>query len=99
MVGRFQSSPKETHALAIKRIFRYLKGIVELGLWYLRDGKFSFIAYSNANWDGSMDYQKSNTNCSFFLGNCLVAWLSKKQASISLSTTEVEYIATIECYT
>ena len=34
LVARFQANPKETHVLAIKRIFRYLKGTTKLGLWY-----------------------------------------------------------------
>jgi hypothetical protein len=35
----------------------------------------------------------------FYLGECLVSWLSKKQSSVSLSTTEAEYIATTSCCT
>ena len=34
LVARFQANPKEAHVLAIKRIFRYLKGTIEFGLWY-----------------------------------------------------------------
>ena len=34
LVTRFQANPKEAHVLAIKRIFRYLKGTTEFGLWY-----------------------------------------------------------------
>lgn len=45
MLARFQSDQKETHALAIKGISKYLKGTMELGIWYPRDGNFSFISY------------------------------------------------------
>jgi hypothetical protein len=37
LVGRFQTNPKETHVLAVKRIFRYFQGIVYYGLWYPKD--------------------------------------------------------------
>lgn len=47
---------------------------------------------SNANWEGYVDDRKSTSGCASFLGNCLVPWLSKKQSSISLSTTKVEYV-------
>jgi hypothetical protein len=46
-----------------------------------------------------LDERKSTNGGAFFLGDSLVAWLSKKQGSISLSTTEVEYIAAATCCT
>ena len=46
-----------------------------------------------------MDERKSTSGGTFFLGNSLVSWLSKKQGSISLSTTEAEYIAATTCCT
>jgi hypothetical protein len=40
MVGHFQSPPKQSHLLAIKRIFKYLKGTMTYGLWYPRNQNF-----------------------------------------------------------
>jgi hypothetical protein len=37
LVGRFQSNLKETHVLVVKRIFRYLQGTIDYGLWYPKD--------------------------------------------------------------
>ena len=51
------------------------------------------MAYSDANWENCVDERKNTSGGAFFLGDSLVAWLSKKQSSISFSTTEVEYIA------
>ena len=93
MVAKFQLAPKETHVLAVKMIFRYLKGTMNLGLWYPSKKSFSLRAYSDANWAGCVDDRKSTSGGAFFLGESLVAWISKKQTSISLSTTKVEYIA------
>lgn len=45
----FQYAPKETHVQDVKRIFRYLKGTLEFGLWYTRNDTLSFIAYSDSN--------------------------------------------------
>jgi hypothetical protein len=56
-------------------------------------------AYSDADWANCVDERKSTSGGAFFLGDSLVAWLSKKQGSISLSTTEVEYIAAATCCT
>jgi hypothetical protein len=49
-VARFQAAPKESHVLAVKRIFRYLKGTKEFGLWYPKGKDLSLIAYIDADW-------------------------------------------------
>jgi hypothetical protein len=99
MVGHFQSAPKQSHLAAVKRIFKYLKGTMTYGLRYPRNQNFQLIAYSDADWANCVDERKSTSGGAFFLGDSLVAWLSKKQGSISLSTTEAEYIAAATCCT
>ena len=59
----------------------------------------TLTAYTNADWVGDTDDRKSTSGGAFYLGECLVAWLSKKQSSISLSTAEAEYIAIVACCT
>jgi hypothetical protein len=87
MVGRYQVAPKQIHLQAVKRIFRYLKETITYGLWYPRNQNLQLIAYSDANWENCVDERKSTSGGAFFLGDSLVAWLSKKKGSISLSTT------------
>jgi hypothetical protein len=99
MVGRYHSTPKQSHFLAVKRIFRYLKEAMNYGMWYPRNQNFQLTAYSDANWANCVDERKSTSGGEFFLGDSLVAWLSKKQGSISLSTTEAEYIVVDTCCT
>jgi hypothetical protein len=53
--------------------------------------------YSNADWDGNADDRKSTSRGCFYVGTNLVAWLSRKQSSISLSTAKAEYIAAGSC--
>jgi hypothetical protein len=98
-VARFQAEPKESHVLAVKRIFRYLKGTKEFGLWYPKENDLSLIAYTDADWAGCIDDRRSTSGVTFYLGECLVSWRSKKQSSIFLSTTEAEYIAATTCCT
>ena len=88
MVGRYQYSPKQSHLVAIKRIFKYLKGTMTYDLWYPRNHNFQLTTYSDVDWANCVDERKSTSKGSFFLGNSLVAWLSKKHDFISLSTTE-----------
>jgi hypothetical protein len=54
-VARFQPAPKESHVLAVKRIFRYLKGTKEFGLWYPKGKDLSLISYTDADWEGCID--------------------------------------------
>eukprot|EP00253_Pinus_taeda_P026059 PITA_26059 len=92
MVGRFQSAPKQSHLLAVKRILRYLKRTPNFGLWYPKSSTLTVTAYTDPDCTGSVDDRKSTSENAFFLGDYLVSWLNKKQTSISLSTVEAEYI-------
>jgi hypothetical protein len=58
------------------------------GLWYPRNQNLQLIAYSDANWANCVHERKSTSGGAFFLGESLVAWLSKMKGSISLSTIE-----------
>ena len=55
LVARFQATPKVTHVQAVKRIFRYLKGAMEYGLWYPKGQDFTLKAFTDADWAGSVD--------------------------------------------
>jgi hypothetical protein len=99
MVGRYQYAPKQSHLLAFKRIFRYLKETMNYGLWYPKNQNFQLSVYSDVDWVNCMNERKSMSGGAFFLRYSLVAWLSKKQGSISLSTTEAKYIVVATCCT
>jgi hypothetical protein len=51
------------------------------------------VGYSDADWAGNADDRKSTSKGCFYVGNNLMAWMSRNQSSISLSTANVEYIA------
>ncbi|GJU55682.1 putative ribonuclease H-like domain-containing protein [Tanacetum coccineum] len=59
--ARFQVTPKTSNLLAIKRIFRYLKGKPTLGLWYSRDSPFELVAYTDSDYAGATQDKKSTT--------------------------------------
>ena len=99
LVARYQEAPKQNHLLAIKRIFRYLQGTAHHGLWYPKGKNFILTPYTVADWASCVDDRKSTSGGDFYLGESLVAWLSKKQTSISLSTAKAEYIAAAACST
>jgi len=48
MCVRYQANPKESHLSVIKRIMRYLLGIINLGLWYPKNSSYNLVGYSDA---------------------------------------------------
>nr|GFC58746.1 uncharacterized mitochondrial protein AtMg00810-like [Tanacetum cinerariifolium] len=76
---RFQVTPKISHLHAVKRIFRYLKGKPNLGLWYPKDSPFDLVAYSDSDYAGASLDRKSTTRGCQFLGSRLISWQCKKQ--------------------
>src|SRR5919202_809639 len=97
LCARYQANPKESHLMAVKRIFRYLKGTPNLGLWYPKDSGFELIGYSDSDFAGCKIDRKSTTGSCQLLGNRLGSWSSKKQHSVSTSTAEAEYVAAGSC--
>nr|GFC44405.1 hypothetical protein [Tanacetum cinerariifolium] len=77
--ARYQSRPTEKHLKEVKRIFRYLRGTVNMGLWYPKGSSFEQTAFSDDDHAGCIDSRKSIYGGIQFLGDKLVSWMSKKQ--------------------
>ena len=92
-VARFCAKPTKQHWMAVKRIFRYLRGTSNLGLLYHGKASPDCIGYSDADWAGDVGDRKSTSGYMFLFGGGVVSWRSSKQACVALSTTEAEYVA------
>ncbi|GJS92986.1 retrovirus-related pol polyprotein from transposon TNT 1-94 [Tanacetum coccineum] len=97
MCARYQAKPTEKHLHAVKRIFKYLRGTVNRGLWYPKDSSIALTAYADADHAGCQDTRRSTSGCMQLLGDRLVSWSSKRQKSAAISSTEAEYIALSGC--
>ncbi|GJT34126.1 retrovirus-related pol polyprotein from transposon TNT 1-94 [Tanacetum coccineum] len=87
--ARYQAKPTEKHLTAVKRIFRYLKDSINMGLWYPKDTGFELTAFSDSDHAGCLDSRKSTSGGIQFLGgDKLVSWSSKKQDCTSMSSAE-----------
>nr|GEW18646.1 uncharacterized mitochondrial protein AtMg00810-like [Tanacetum cinerariifolium] len=82
----------------VKRIFRYLKGKPNLGLWYPKDSPFDLVAYSDSDYAGASLDTKSTTGGCQFLGSRLISWQCKKQTVVATSSMKAEYVAGASCY-
>ncbi|GJX87040.1 retrovirus-related pol polyprotein from transposon TNT 1-94 [Tanacetum coccineum] len=91
--ARYQARPIQKHLKEVKRIFKYLKGTINMGLWYPKDSGFKLTAFSDADHAGCIDTRKSTSGGIQFLGDKLVSWMSKKQNCTAMSSAEAEYVA------
>ncbi|GJU59007.1 retrovirus-related pol polyprotein from transposon TNT 1-94 [Tanacetum coccineum] len=93
LCARFQEAPKTSHLEAVKRIFRYIKGTSQLGLWYPKGTGVETIVYADSDHAGDYVDRKSTSGVCTFMGCCLTSWFSKKQTALAISTTEAEYVS------
>ncbi|GJR51799.1 retrovirus-related pol polyprotein from transposon TNT 1-94 [Tanacetum coccineum] len=92
MCARYEAKPTEKHLHAVKRIFRYLRGTINMGLWYPKDSCITLTAFVNADRAGCQDTKKSTSGSMQLLGHKLVSWSSKKQKS---TATPVQKLNTL----
>ncbi|XP_059428579.1 uncharacterized mitochondrial protein AtMg00810-like [Corylus avellana] len=91
--SKFLQDPRDIHWTAVERILCYLKHSITHGILIWPCKTFHLIAFSDADWAGCLDDRKSTSIYCTFLGANLLTWNSKKQRTISLSSTEAEYKA------
>nr|GEW35968.1 uncharacterized mitochondrial protein AtMg00810-like [Tanacetum cinerariifolium] len=97
LCARYQAKPIEKHLKEVKRIFHYLRGTINTGLWYTKDSGFEQTGFSDADYAGCKDTFKSTFGGTQFLGEKLVSWSSKKQDCTTLSTAEAKYVSLSAC--
>jgi len=85
--------PYVEHLNAVKKILRYVAGTKDLALKYSRLPSFFLFGYTDSDYGGDKDDRKSTFAYVFSIGSGAISWASKKQSTISLSTTEAEYRA------
>ncbi|GJZ72601.1 retrovirus-related pol polyprotein from transposon TNT 1-94 [Tanacetum coccineum] len=93
MCARYQAWPTKKYLHAIKRIFRYLRGTVNQGLWYSKDSLIALTAFADADHAGCQDTRRSTSDSMQFWGDRLISWSLKRQKSDAISSTKAEYIA------
>ncbi|GKB54008.1 retrovirus-related pol polyprotein from transposon TNT 1-94 [Tanacetum coccineum] len=97
--ARYQARPTEKHLREVKRIFRYLKNTINMGLWYPKDTDFNLTAFSDSDHAGCLNTRKSTSGgIQFLRGDKIVSWSSKKQDCTSMSSAKAEYVSLSTCY-
>ncbi|XP_020706045.1 uncharacterized protein LOC110116696 [Dendrobium catenatum] len=85
-------NPTNIHFEAIKRLLRYIKGTIHIGLPLFRDNPI-LRSYVDSDWAGDETNRKSTSGFCNYLGSSLISWSVKKQTAVARSSTEAEYRA------
>ncbi|OAE27396.1 hypothetical protein AXG93_2015s1240 [Marchantia polymorpha subsp. ruderalis] len=96
VVSQYMIKPQKEHWQALKRIFRYLRGTSDIGLCYRNDTQCLVASYSASDYAGDVDSRRSMTGYVFTLGGFVISWKATLQPTVTLSTTEAEYMALTE---
>ena len=91
VVSRYAANPDDSCWTAVKRIFRYLRGTMQLKLTY-RGPMQPLTGYSDSDYAGDPATRCSTLGYVFNLGSAAISWSSKRQPTVVLSTCEAEYM-------
>ena len=92
-VSKFNFCLNEAQLTAVKRIFHYLEGTINIGLKYEKSANCNLVEFSDADWDGDMDDRHSTTGNLFLVSGGAISWFSRKQPVVAPSTTEARYVS------
>ncbi|XP_023763132.1 uncharacterized mitochondrial protein AtMg00810-like [Lactuca sativa] len=90
-VSQFPHVPTTDHFQALKRILRYVKGMISFGLSFTHSSFPSILGYSDTDWARCLETRRSTYGYSIFLDGNLISWSAKKQPTVSRSSCESEY--------
>jgi len=90
-LSQFMSKPTHSHLAAAMRVLKYLKGHPRQGLFFPCYSQIQLTSFSDADWGTCIDLRRSITGYCFFIGSSLISWKTKKQNTVSRSSSEAEY--------
>jgi hypothetical protein len=90
-LSQFLSKPTQSHHHAALRVLKYLKGCPGKGIFFPMNYSLHLQGFSDADWAGCVDSRRSISGQCFFIGSSLISWRTKKQTTVSRSSSEAEY--------
>jgi hypothetical protein len=91
VISQYMVRPTKEHLQSVLRILRYVSGTKDWGLLYRACTTMQLADYTDADWADSAADRRSASGYAFSIRSAAVAWSSKKQLTVALSSTEVEY--------
>ena len=83
--------PTEEHLQCAQRVLWYISNTKDRGLLYRTGTATQLVGYTDVDWAGNAADRRSTSGYAFSLESAAIAWNSKKQPTVALSSTEAEY--------
>ena len=96
LISRYMAQPGRGHWEAVKWVFKYLTGALDISLTFTKQDQFDIVGYSDSDYSADLDGRRSVSAYVFQVGGNTVSWRSTLQSVVALSTTEAEYMALTE---
>ena len=94
VLSRYMVTPRKEHWTVVKRVFRYLRGTIDLAIYYHENSEEVRVhGFVESDWARDIDSRRSTSGYVLKLFGSAISWMSRKRSMVALSTTEVEYIA------
>ncbi|XP_035842111.1 uncharacterized mitochondrial protein AtMg00810-like [Helianthus annuus] len=93
VLSRYMQCLRKPHLIALRRVLKYVKFTLGQGVWFKREHEPKLFGYCDADYAGDLNTRRSTTGYTFMYGSSPVTWCSKRQPTMTLSTTEAEYRA------
>ncbi|KAJ9559520.1 hypothetical protein OSB04_004680 [Centaurea solstitialis] len=97
LLSRYMEAPTEQHMAAMKRVLRYIRGTLNFGVYYKKTECDQLMAFFDSDYAGDYDNRRSTSGYVCFFNGAAIAWSSKRQPIVTLSTTEAEFVAATAC--
>jgi hypothetical protein len=73
-LSQYLVEPRRVHLVAANHVMKYLKGMLDYGLFYTGDHDFRLYGYTDSDWGGSVYDRKSTSKCCFSLRSTMTSW-------------------------
>ncbi len=89
--NQFMQTPQKPHLDIVRHILKYIKHTLQCGIFYEAKSQLQVHGYMDVHWAGNVSDRRLISGFMFSFGNGVVSWNSKKQPTVTLSSTEAEY--------
>jgi len=93
LLASYSSSPTKRHWNGVKHVLRYLRGTIDIGLFYSNKSNFDLVGYADAGYLSDPHKARFQIGYLFTCGETTISWRSVKQTMTATSSNHAEILA------